>query len=144
MGRSALRTCRTCGLEAHTKENLELFVKRKYCRHGREQFCKDCQNRLQREDWQNNPLNSRKAYQLAKRYQCTPEEYVNAMASSDFCGICGTKENLCYDHCHDTMDFRGVLCRSCNRAIGALGDTAEGVQKALNYLNKARKPHEES
>jgi len=34
------------------------------------------------------------------------------------------------------MKFRGVLCTNCNRAIGQLGDTAESVRKALNYLER--------
>src|SRR5262249_17938069 len=33
--------------------------------------------------------------------------------------------------------FRGWLCNRCNRGIGLLGDTAEGVEKALTYLQRA-------
>jgi hypothetical protein len=60
------------------------------------------------------------------------------MASSPGCEICGITTDLVYDHCHDTMEFRGVLCRKHNAAIGQLGDTAEGVQAALNYLTKRK------
>jgi len=28
----------------------------------------------------------------------------------------------------------GILCRSCNAAIGLLGDTLEGVERAFMYL----------
>ena len=34
------------------------------------------------------------------------------------------------------MEFRGVLCNRCNISIGALGDTIESVQKALDYLKR--------
>ena len=38
------------------------------------------------------------------------------------------------DHCHATDLLRGLLCGTCNTAIGKFGDTVEGVQKAYNYL----------
>lgn len=38
------------------------------------------------------------------------------------------------DHCHRTMRIRGVLCSNCNRGIGMLGDTLEGVKMAYEYL----------
>lgn len=58
------------------------------------------------------------------------------------CGICGVeltfhpKATACVDHCHSTGDVRGILCRKCNAAIGALGDTASSVAKAVAYLQK--------
>lgn len=50
------------------------------------------------------------------------------------CAICGTVTDLVYDHDHDTMQFRGVLCRLHNAAIGQLGDSAAGVWKAFEYI----------
>lgn len=54
------------------------------------------------------------------------------------CAICGKyRDVLSVDHEHGKKGIesvRGLLCKECNRAIGALGDTAEGVEKALNYL----------
>jgi len=35
---------------------------------------------------------------------------------------------------HDTGEFRGILCTTCNSGIGKLGDDIESVEKALNYL----------
>ena len=40
------------------------------------------------------------------------------------------------DHCHDTDVFRGWLCHRCNVGIGFLGDTLEGLNKAIAYLEK--------
>lgn len=40
------------------------------------------------------------------------------------------------DHDHVTGKVRGILCRTCNTAIGALGDSVEGLTLALNYLKK--------
>lgn len=55
------------------------------------------------------------------------------------CECCGRTETkaLALDHCHTTGAFRGWLCSRCNLAIGKLGDTAEGVKMALEYLNRA-------
>lgn len=39
-----LRKCSKCGKEAHTMEDLELFVKDKTCKYGVLNVCKDCRN----------------------------------------------------------------------------------------------------
>ena len=76
-------------------------------------------------------------------YGITYEYYLECMATSDVCEICGTNENLVYDHCHDSMAFRGVLCRSHNVALGKLGDNSEGVKKAYDYLLTHREKQNE-
>jgi hypothetical protein len=101
--------------------------------------CRECYNKKQRDEW-HDVDNPKKKYQLSKRYHTTPEKYVAAMASSNCCEICNSLSELCYDHDHNTMKFRGVLCRSCNKAIGQLGDTVEGVRDALVYLVKHYSP----
>jgi len=49
---------------------------------------------------------------------------------------CGLPQKLAVDHCHDTKTVRGLLCWHCNTAIGRLGDTLEGVQKAIDFLKR--------
>lgn len=46
------------------------------------------------------------------------------------------RTSLHLDHCHLTHTFRGWLCNPCNRAIGMLGDTLEGVRRAEKYLSR--------
>lgn len=61
-------------------------------------------------------------------------------AVGNACQLCGDDDRttrLCVDHCHVTGKVRGVLCRKCNKGIGALGDTAEAVQRAADYLRAA-------
>ena len=48
-------------------------------------------------------------------------------------------EKLIFDHDHETNKFRGWLCYQCNTAIGNLGDTVEGLKRALLYLEKTTK-----
>jgi len=132
-----LRKCSNCGLEAHTDDGLKLFVKEECCKHGRRQLCYSC-NKKRVAKWQKKNLEKSRAtkleYRARKTYKITYKEYVERMATSDCCEICGSKEQLGYDHCHDTMKFRGVLCNKCNRSIGQLGDTLESIQKVINYL----------
>jgi hypothetical protein len=55
------------------------------------------------------------------------------------CAICGAKhERLCIDHDHETGVVRGLLCQLCNRSIGQLGDSFESVQRAADYLWRAK------
>lgn len=129
-----LRICKRCEREAYSEDDLLLFVPCSQSKHGYKNICKICANKRNSEhpkknDWKTD-------HQTKKRYGIDRETYLGRMASSSCCEICGSKEELCYDHDHTTMAFRGVLCRACNRSIGQLGDTAEGLEKALAYLRK--------
>lgn len=55
-------------------------------------------------------------------------------ASIGACQICQSTRDLVIDHIHGTKIVRGVLCDKCNKAIGLLGDTKEGVERALAYF----------
>ena len=81
-------------------------------------------------------LEYQRKYTVEKYYGITEEEYDRRMATSDCCEICGSKEGvtLGYDHCHETGDFRGVLCMPCNTGLGKLGDNLTGLTNALKYL----------
>ena len=52
------------------------------------------------------------------------------------CEICG-KSNcvLCIDHDHNTNEFRGILCQSCNRFLGWFDHNKE---QAIKYLKKKK------
>ena len=77
-----------------------------------------------------------RTWKIQKHYGITQEEYDICMSTSNCCEVCGSPKALCYDHDHDTMKFRGVLCNKCNRAIGQLGDNEEGVLAAYEYLRR--------
>lgn len=54
------------------------------------------------------------------------------------CAICLTDapngKGWCVDHDHETGRVRGILCHSCNVALGHLGDDPNRVRAALAYL----------
>lgn len=48
----------------------------------------------------------------------------------------GRDKAACVDHDHITGVVRGVLCRSCNVALGHLKDSKERAYNAFKYLEK--------
>ena len=134
MERNALRICKDCGFIGYSNHLREHFVKDKGSKYGYRNLCLGCvvkrnEAHPKQKDWKTD-------HQTKKRYGVDVETYKRLMATSNCCQICNKTDNLCYDHDHDTMKFRGVLCRSCNKAIGQLGDTAESLKRALDYLTK--------
>ena len=125
------RHCKDCGLQS---DDLSLFVKDKNSKHGRRNLCISCcvirnNQNSKNKDWKTD-------HQTKKRYGVDVSTYKSRMSSSSCCEICGSTEELCYDHDHLTMAFRGVLCRGCNRSLGQLGDNLEGIKRVLKYLTK--------
>jgi hypothetical protein len=87
----------------------------------------------------NMPLLRRESH-LRRVYGITIAEYEHLFqAQGECCACCKSvdpksEQGWCIDHEHDTKIVRGILCAQCNRGIGFLGDTQEGVQKAVDYL----------
>lgn len=50
------------------------------------------------------------------------------------CYVCGTEENLCVDHNHETGKVRGCLCKRCNSALGFLDDNILKVRELYRYM----------
>ena len=85
--------------------------------------------------------NKDKAFEryLKNTYQMSVEEYETSLKNqSEVCAICKSKcvsgKKLAVDHNHDTGEFRGVLCRQCNRALGMFRDSPTILHSALEYL----------
>src|SRR6266851_1293195 len=45
------------------------------------------------------------------------------------CEICKNSKPLDYDHSHQNREFRGWICRRCNLALGAVGDSVDLLAK---------------
>lgn len=79
-----------------------------------------------------------RASSLKHEYGLSPEQYMDIFDSQDgVCCLCGSEprtKSLRVDHCHDTGQIRGLLCATCNSALGTFGDSIEGLRKAIAYL----------
>lgn len=70
----------------------------------------------------------------------TPQEFVEAYElQGGKCPICTSAismENSAIDHNHETGAFRGILCKTCNRALGMFKDNPEILVSAAQYLKE--------
>ena len=133
LGETPTRKCTKCGLES---SDLSKFTKDKGSKYGRRNICITCY--VQINDSHPKQKQWKTDHQTKKRYGVDVDTYNARMVAQTSCEICGKTEELCYDHCHSTMQFRGVLCRGCNRSLGQLGDSLESILKVVKYLEKDR------
>lgn len=113
--------------------------------------CIDCQIEKQLDDFYSRICNGKRYLQARckdctrehnweQRYGITKTDYEELLViQNGVCAICHRTNKgsaLCVDHCHATGKVRGLLCGTCNRAIGWLGDNAATVRAAAEYLEK--------
>lgn len=88
-------------------------------------------------DWRAaHPLRS-KHHDLRKSYGIGLAEYDALLERQDGkCAICNTlpDRGLCVDHCHNSKAVRGLLCHSCNRALGMFDDNPLRLEAAAAYV----------
>lgn len=123
-----------------TRKNSERLKKYKYDR-----YRKDINlSRKKHNDWLKNryPMEKkliRKTRQEIRRYRImyglTIDEIEKIKVKQNYlCLICKKERKLCVDHCHNTGKVRGLLCGSCNRALGLMNDDKNIIKKAYEYL----------
>lgn len=78
---------------------------------------------------------------LKASYGITPDDYARMYKRQNGkCAICRTpdpgqgRKHLCIDHDHKTGVVRGLLCHTCNRALGLLSDSVKVLDTASKYL----------
>ena len=75
------------------------------------------------------------ARKLKSKYGLSEAEYWNLYChQAGCCAICQRRVALSVDHDHRTGEVRGLLCGSCNRAIGLLKDDPDRAGRAAQYL----------
>jgi len=84
---------------------------------------------------------TKRKHMLSCKYKLTPEGFSELLVKqNNRCAICGTTEwgrpSPSVDHCHNTGRVRGLLCNTCNRALGLFKDSEELLLLAANYIKE--------
>lgn len=76
-----------------------------------------------------------RAGHLKRQYGITEAQRDEMIASQmGVCCICLAAPAVHVDHCHETDKVRGVLCFSCNAALGQFKDQPDAIRRAADYL----------
>lgn len=113
------KRCNRCGEFVPLSEFYKAVAKKD----GLVNQCKPCFNISSRE------------YALRRKYGITQDDVDRMVrAQGGRCAICRKRKKLHVDHCHRTGKVRGMLCGTCNRAIGMLS-TVRLLNAAIQYLS---------
>lgn len=140
---TATKVCTMCGeekpLTAYRSRGGPL-------RHLIKSRCNSCLYKEHRRWTEENPhrvkeYREKDSWTLTKRCArrgITPEELVDRFERQECCcAICKNPVRLmdsAIDHNHNTGEFRGVLCKQCNRALGMFKDSISVLRSAVEYL----------
>ena len=76
-------------------------------------------------------------YRLKVRYGMTRKEYDSMMELQEgLCAVCKQRPATHVDHDHVTGKARGILCMSCNTALGMFRDNLNIILNAALYLEQ--------
>ena len=127
-----MKKCNRC------KEDKELtnFGVDKSKKDGMSIYCSNCRNLMTREFMKAHP-HKKRVKNLRDRYKLSPSDYAALVKNQKgMCLGCGKSEKLCIDHDHITGKVRGLLCFSCNMALGFIQDNPDILRNLAVYLEK--------
>lgn len=85
------------------------------------------------------------ARNLKRKFNLSVDQYNDMLIAQDNkCAICPAEKSssgkaLAVDHCHTTLEIRGLLCNECNTSIGLMKESIEYLESAIKYLKKFKK-----
>lgn len=155
-----MKVCSKCKRRKHRSK----FPKRKQSKDGLLGRCYVCynkekaewrerhpeRNRINKQRWRDADPERLRDINLRNKYGIGLEDYNRLLVQQGgVCAICERPERvkhgktkkvapLAVDHCHDTGRVRGLLCFSCNVALGKFGDSEKMLKKALDYVAPPR------
>lgn len=123
------KPCRRCG------STVRFVALKQRCVRCMKQWRKESRYRWKK----HKPKSHARTHPLRKSHGLDRERYDELFAlQNGVCAICKKPEvkgrRLSIDHCHRTHSFRGLLCNTCNRALGFFRDSPELLRKAADYL----------
>jgi hypothetical protein len=119
---------------------LDAFGSNRAQSDGLTTYCRPCHN-AKGKAFYTEKYGSTRHYHLRRRYGLGAAE-VAAMieAQGGLCAACGIKEPKHVDHDHDTGAVRGILCFTCNVALGNVKDNLSTLQLLASYLERHAGP----
>ena len=112
-------------------------------------YCKDCMSKRHASSDRVANRERMREIHMKRSYGITRDDYKEMVISQNgVCAICGKAETakrggsilpLAVDHCHYTGEIRGLLCSSCNKALGYFYDNVDTLQKAIDYIESHKK-----
>lgn len=124
------KKCSKCGLE---KDLCDFYKSKGQHKFGVMAWCKKCQC----ENGKNTHAKVGRNRYFIKTYKITESE-INQMKinQNSKCQICGDETKLFVDHNHTSGAVRGLLCTSCNVALGMFKESFDILESAKKYLEK--------
>ncbi|MFI6465032.1 endonuclease VII domain-containing protein [Streptomyces sp. NPDC050538] len=143
--------CRECAAEYHRQRQLARgkTIREKVDVPVGHKFCRTCEEIKPHSEWHRNAsasdgLSTRckpcravrgREDHLKRQYGITEAERDELIASqAGVCCICLSAPAAHVDHCHKTGRVRGVLCFSCNAALGQFKDRPDAIRRAATYV----------
>ena len=118
------RECRKCG---EVKNLLESFYRQRKDASLPSSYSYEC----------------KECAELRRKYGLTFAEYDRMLIEqNECCATCGATKpggrwkSFAVDHDHVTGRVRGLLCKSCNIALGEVNDDLTTLKNMINYLSK--------
>lgn len=138
-----MKFCKMCRTEKEVNEaNFHRLARSS---DGFDRYCKLCQNKrgLHRYHSEKGPEIRRKntIRNFRHKYGITIEDKQKILEAQGLkCACCGStnsgnKNGWSLDHNHQTEEIRGVLCHSCNVALGSVKDSVSRLECLITYLN---------
>ena len=137
--------CKKCDIEKHLSDFYPTAT-------GHRHVCKACCTAASVQYQKKNPEGQRWK-QLKHKYGLTKEQWCSMLNAQDSkCACCDVKlhteaikrgskrpsNQAVVDHCHETGAIRGILCHSCNVALGHVKDDITILHKAIKYLENSK------
>lgn len=126
------KVCRTCSTTTKSVSN-------RCCRACSKAYCHEHYRRP-------GVAQARAEYKRERDYGLNKDHFAARwLEQGGACAICSeslvvSKTGLAVDHCHAHGHVRGLLCRSCNLALGHLKDSPERARLAAAYLERTAAP----
>lgn len=121
---------------------IDEFTIRTERNNGRRPRCRKCTSKAH-ESWRSRNPGASRRRNLQAKYGITEADYFELLdKQGGGCGICGSVESrwstspwLHVDHNHETGAVRGLLCHTCNIAVGCVESIDMDIERLASWVS---------